>query len=69
MIILICPLEILVFAISAAFGLLIKSMQFLAFGMISVLPIIKYWLKDTNMIEISEEIVATEAYEEFKVQT
>ncbi|KPI36832.1 UNC93-like protein [Cyphellophora attinorum] len=31
------------------------SWAFLAFGMLCVLPIIKYWLKDTNMIVLPED--------------
>ncbi|OAL39951.1 hypothetical protein AYO20_00864 [Fonsecaea nubica] len=43
------------------------SWAFLAFGMLSVLPIIRYWLKDTNMIEIPTDSSATEVYSDVKV--
>jgi hypothetical protein len=43
-------------------------MQFLAFGMISVLPIIKYWLKDTNMIDLSDDLTMTKVQTEVELK-
>jgi hypothetical protein len=40
--------------------------QFLAFGCVAVLPILKFYLKDTNMIETIEDVNVTELHEEIK---
>lgn len=49
--------------------LLIVCIQFLAFGCIGVIPIIKWYLKDTNMVVLSseEEFTATEVHDKSAV--
>jgi hypothetical protein len=39
-------------------------MQFLAFGCVAVLPILKFYLKDTNMIETVEDIDVADLHED-----
>jgi hypothetical protein len=45
---------------------LTNRLQFLAFGCVAVLPILKFYLKDTNMIEAIEDVGAADLQEDIK---